>query len=191
TGILSIKGYLEICSFGGSDDFGSATLGFGSNPDHDATVVLHTGASMSLTGSFTQSDQSVGGLVGEAKSQIKMDDTAILEVCGTMFQNSTTYPLIDYIGEGVKPAYVINKSEVAGADGQISNSSQINWITMSSVSFLNPGDAQYCGENATEGNCNLWPEGLTDNWDSGECHQAGMMDFDLPSFDLVKEGLFN
>lgn len=143
---------------------GGTELGaFGSQKD--AIIELMPNAYVSVTGSLSINDPSRGGYYKHGKSFIKMNDNSMLEICGTMDSKVSTYPIVEYIGKGTNKAIIINRAQVAGGH-VLTHSNKIDWITLSTVSFLLPGNANWCGENA-QNNCLYWPRTFDATKDCG------------------------
>ncbi|WP_083394443.1 DUF11 domain-containing protein [Myroides marinus] len=193
TGDFTQKGgIVKVCPTGGIDIDGSANFG-GANSKDDASITLYDKAYFSVTGSLTHGDPSQQGYFNTGKAVINMYDGAFVEVCGTFTQQSTTYPIVNYRGEGDMNAYFVNKANASGGSGSvISNSNNVVWIAMDKVEGgLKNGNAQWCGPNATKETCpNLWPSGLT-NKIEGKCHEAEGIVNGKPSIKLEKTGVFN
>ncbi|KMQ64504.1 hypothetical protein ACM46_09575 [Chryseobacterium angstadtii] len=157
---ITVNGNLEIGDAGSVKSEGSILIGvFGSQKN--SKVKLGTKSYLSLTGSVAQGDPTFMGNFPGTTSTIDMGTNSVVEICGTFTQQSTTYPFVNYIGAPLGKAYYIVKAQASGGGASvISNDSQIIAIAMDSVTALGPGNASYCGPNATQATCSLWPAGL-------------------------------
>ena len=180
-------GLVTISSLSGIKMTGSASFGaFGSQ--NNAMIKILPRGFLSVTGSLAQQDPSFNGFYQNGKAVFELSDGSVVEICGTFTQQSTTYPLINYVGNS-QPSYMINKAQVNGAIGSILTSdSNINWITMNSVSQLLQGSANWSGEFATPQNTIFWPEGLSDNMLN--CGSAYDIIINQPSDTCTKNGNF-
>ncbi|PQA97849.1 hypothetical protein B0A69_00495 [Chryseobacterium shigense] len=161
---ITVNGSLEIGDKGSVKSEGSIIIGvFGSQKN--SKVKLGTKAYLSLTGSVSQGDPSFMGTFPGAMSTIDMGTYSVVEICGTFSQQSITYPFINYVGAPLGKAYCIAKAQVSGGGTSIlSNDRQIVAIAMDTVTGLAPGNASFCGPNATQAMCPaLWPAGLPDD----------------------------
>lgn len=161
---ITVNGNLEIGDTGSVKSEGSIIIGvFGSQKN--SKVKLGTKAYLSLTGSVSQGDPSFMGVFPGAMSTIDMGTYSVVEICGTFSQQSITYPFINYVGAPLGKAYCIAKAQVnGGGTSVLSNDSQIIAIAMDTVTGLAPGNASFCGPNATQAMCPaLWPSGLPDD----------------------------
>ncbi|PIF46617.1 hypothetical protein CLU96_3655 [Chryseobacterium sp. 52] len=161
---VTINGNLEIRDAASVKSEGSILIGvFGSQKN--SKVKLGTKAYLSLTGSVSQGDPSFMGTFPGTTSTIEMGTSSVVEICGTFSQQSTTYPFVNYVGAPLGKAYCIAKAQVSGGGTSIlSNDSQIIAIAMDTVTGLAPGNASFCGPNATKAMCPaLWPAGLPDD----------------------------
>jgi hypothetical protein len=161
---ITVNGNLEIGDKSSVKAEGSIIIGvFGSQKS--SKVKLGTKAYLSLTGSVSQGDPSFMGTFPGATSSIDMGTYSVVEICGTFSQQSITYPFINYVGAPLGKAYCIAKAQVSGGGTSIfSNDSQIVAIAMDTVTGLAPGNASFCGPNATKAMCPaLWPDGLPDD----------------------------
>lgn len=173
SGTINVYGTLTVKNGAGVNLNGSFIVGeFWS--DNNATVFLEESSFLTFTGALTQNDPS---LWNTAYAQIVMADHSLVEICGNFKQGSTDYPFIKYNGSG-KDAYFVVKNNSIGESvwnwggpdniSELSDSSNIVWIAMGEVTDFSANIVQYCGDNATETNCSLWPEGLT----TGNCSDA-------------------
>src|SRR5699024_7112612 len=94
---------------------------------------------------------------------------------------------------GTNRAYFITKASASGAGSSaLSDNERITWIAVGTVGSLVPGQASYCGPNATESTCDLWPQGLTTSYTS--CNEAKdiihyiILPIRLISFNAHKQG---
>ena len=161
---IRANGDLEIRDAASVKSEGSIIIGaFGSQKN--SKVKLGTKAYLSLTGSVSQEDPSFMGAFPGATSTIDMGTYSVVEICGTFNQQSVTYPFVNYIGAPLGKAYCIAKAQVSGGGASIlSNDRQIIAIAMDTVTGLAPGNASFCGPNATKAMCpSLWPAGLPDD----------------------------
>ena len=193
TGTYTQKGgIVSICPKGGVDVTGSANFGvYGSQ--NDAKLILKKNAFFTVQGSLAQGDPSQGGYYPKGKATIEMDDSSFVEVCGTFTQQATTYPLVNFTGQGRRNAYFIMKAQASGGQNSVlaDNSNKVNVIAMHTVTNLLIGSTNYCGPNARKQTCSFWPEGLTENINGvpGGCHEAeGILD--KPAFEITKKGTF-
>ncbi|MGG5208206.1 hypothetical protein ACQWU4_04605 [Chryseobacterium sp. MIQD13] len=161
---VTVKGNLEIRDAASVKSEGSIIIG-GFGTQKNSKVKLGTKAYLSLTGSVSQEDPSFMGIYPGATSTIDMGTYSVVEICGTFSQQSVTYPFVNYIGTPLGKAYCIAKAQVSGGGSSIlSNDSQIIAIAMDTVTGLAPGNAGFCGPNATKAMCPaLWPSGLPDD----------------------------
>ncbi|MGG5508132.1 MULTISPECIES: DUF7507 domain-containing protein [unclassified Myroides] len=176
-------GLVSICPYGGIYLEGSATMGFGGSGD--VKIILQHNSYFSVNGSLTQHETQGG------KVNIELSDNSIVEVCATYTQITTTYPVVRYVGEGIRNAYFIVKAEVNGGGASVlTDSNDVNVIAMKSVTDLVIGSSNYCGPNATERNCDFWPVGLhMDSHAGAGCDQAkGIVD--KPALLMMKEGKY-
>lgn len=158
---ITVNGNLEIRDAASVKSEGSIIIGvFGSQKN--SKVKLGTKAYLSLTGSVSQGDPTFMGTFPGTTSTIDMGTYSVVEICGTFSQQSVTYPFINYTGAPLGKAYCIAKAQVNGGGRSIlSNDSQIIAIAMDTVTGLSPGNASFCGPNATQASCpSLWPDGL-------------------------------
>lgn len=159
-----IGGVVSVCPKGGIEIEGSVLIGYGGVGD--SRIILKDNAYFTVTGSFTQYEPSNG------KVSIELNDTSVVEICATYDQHAKTYPVVKYTGTGLHNAYFIVKAEASSGGGTLTNSDNVNVIAMNKVSNLNIGSKNYCGPNATESNCKIWPSGLTDQVVGVKCGQA-------------------
>lgn len=161
---ITVTGNLEIREKASVKSEGAILIGaFGSQKS--SKVKLGTKAYLSLVGSVSQGDPSFFGTYPGSMSTIDMGTYSVVEICGTFNQQSTTYPFVNYVGAPLGKAYCIAKAQVSGGGTSIlSNDSQIVAIAMNTVTGLSPGNASFCGPNATQASCPaLWPAGLPDD----------------------------
>ncbi|MFG0590464.1 hypothetical protein ACF8C4_04845 [Myroides odoratimimus] len=158
-------GVVSICPKGGFELDGSAMVGFGGTGD--SRIILKNNAYFTITGSFTQYEPTNG------KVSVELNDTSVVEICATFDQHAKTYPIVKYTGTGLHNAYFIVKAQASGGGTSVlTNSDNVNVIAMNTVTNLNIGSNNYCGPNATQDNCAMWPNGLTDKVVGVKCNQA-------------------
>ncbi|MEK6512825.1 DUF7507 domain-containing protein [Myroides odoratimimus] len=158
-------GVVSICPKGGFELDGSAMVGFGGTGD--SRIILKNNAYFTITGSFTQYEPING------KVSVELNDTSVVEICATFDQHAKTYPIVKYTGTGLHNAYFIVKAQASGGGTSVlTNSDNVNVIAMNTVTNLNIGSKNYCGPNATQANCKMWPNGLTDKVVGVKCNQA-------------------
>jgi len=158
-------GVVSICPKGGIELDGSAMVGFGGSGD--SRIILKNNAYFTITGSFTQYEPTNG------KVSIELNDTSVVEICATFDQHAKTYSIVKYTGTGLHNAYFIVKAQASGGGTSVlTNSDNVNVIAMNTVTNLNIGSKNYCGPNATQANCKMWPNGLTDKVVGVKCNQA-------------------
>lgn len=176
---IGVNGVLDISDGASVRSTGSITIGtFGTQ--QSSKVKLGTKSFLSLTGSVNQGDPSFMGAFPGTTSTLEMGTNSVVEICGTFSQQSTTYPFVNYVGLPTGKAYCIAKADVSGggAGSVLSNDSQIIAIAMGPVTNLGPGNASFCGPNATKSMCPaLWPEGLSE--DKNACGNAPVIIDDI------------
>ncbi|AZA84502.1 hypothetical protein C1637_06595 [Chryseobacterium lactis] len=179
---VGVNGILDINDGASVRSTGSITIGtFGTQKN--SKIKLGTKSFLSLTGSVSQGDPSFMGAFPGTTSTLEMGTSSVVEICGTFSQQSTTYPFVNYVGIPTGKAYCIAKADVSGGGpgSVISNDSQIVAIAMSTVTNLGPGNASFCGPNATKSTCpSLWPEGLSE--DKSSCGNAPVIIDDMDAF---------
>lgn len=174
--LLISGGEVHVLSGAGLYAEGGISLGaFGSQ--NNALLKIYDKAYFSANGSLMQGDPSHSGYYPGFTSILEMGAGAIGEICATFTQQSSTYPFINYTGDGSLNAFFILRSQASGGSGSIlTESNHLDFITMSSVSSLDPGGANWSGESASPDASNIpWPEGLTNG--AGVCGEAqGIID---------------
>lgn len=190
-GIFTIDGYLTLYDYAGLKLTGA--MNQGSRYPADTKISIGNSAFISMTGSFTQFDPGANPAHPNAQAKIRLSNNAVMEICGTYSQFSGNYPAVDYAGDMDHVAYFITKAPASGVGSSIlSGDEETTWIAIGQVANLNPGDASYCGPNASPDKCDIWPSWLSAEYYN--CFDAeNNRDISLPivlvSFDVVKNGL--
>ncbi|MBB1140958.1 DUF11 domain-containing protein [Myroides sp. WP-1] len=162
TGTYKQKGGLvKVCPAGGILVAGSAELGNNGTGEYsDAKVVLKESAFFTMTGSLTQHQMNPANEI-----TFSLDNSAVVEVCGTYKQHATTYPVMQYTGNG-RNAYFIVKGDASGdaATSRLRDSDLINVVTMdrSSNLGLNASSVNYSGDKA-KGTNKFLPKGYNES----------------------------
>lgn len=164
TGYFNFGGVLEV--------YGEVEVNGGMSPTNESILDIKSNAYFSITEA-----------VNNFNSNIRMGDNSVFESCGPFYTQKTNGPLVSYTGTGSK-AYFITKNEASSWWNRpdpilIGDDPNLVWIAMGSVLGVVPGNATYCGPNASPETCpSLWPEGLTKN---GGCFEAEEIISELPS----------
>lgn len=170
TGNLAINGgEVHVLTGGNLNAAGGITLGaFGSQ--NNALLKIYDYAYFSAEGALTQGDPSFFGTYTGFPSILEMGNGAVGEICATFTQQSTTYPFINYTGDGSTNALLIIRSQAnGGGTSVLTKSDKLDFISMNSVSSLSPGNSNWSGEFATPSSSNIsWPDGLTNGGICGE-----------------------
>ncbi|MDO6813892.1 choice-of-anchor L domain-containing protein, partial [Tenacibaculum soleae] len=188
---LNANGKLFVSDTGGAIVTGSMTIGQNA-ASGSATSEVHMGkgAYFIAKGSLLINEAGTFGS-NTTTVDVFMDSAAVIEVCGTLSVGEPD--ALHKVGDNSNgAAYLITRAQATsnntGGAPSITLSNTvgggINWIALSttgttgSSNKLNPGTAAFCGDNATQATCSIWP----DNLNSGNCEEAeaiigGLIDF--------------